>query len=100
MWQGSNSEDLPGGGEHTGNDAAVQVMRRADSAWDQFSLTADEFYEDDDTIVVLGHTDVSKVESRRSSPSFMFGASRTDRQRGYRYLPTPCRALGLSLIHI
>ncbi len=60
VWQGSNSEDLPGGGEHTGKDAALQVMQQAVGAWDEFDLTADEFYERDDTVVVLGHTDVSK----------------------------------------
>ena len=60
VWQGSNSEELPGGGEHTGKDAALQVLQQAVGAWDEFNLTADEFYEGDDTIVVLGHTDVSK----------------------------------------
>lgn len=60
VWQGSNSTELPGGGEHTGKDAALGVMQQAVGAWDEFNLTADEFYEGDDTIVVLGHTDVSK----------------------------------------
>ena len=27
VWQGSNSTDLPGGGEHTGKDQALQVMQ-------------------------------------------------------------------------
>jgi len=60
VWQGSNSTDLPGGGEHNGKDAALKVMGEAVGAWDTFELTADEFYEEGDTVVVLGHTDVTK----------------------------------------
>lgn len=60
VWQGSNSTELPGGGEHTGKDQALQVLQQAVGAWDEFRLTADEFLEEGDTVVVLGHTDVSK----------------------------------------
>ena len=60
VWEGGNSTDLPGGGEHKGKDAVMQVMRQAVGAWDEFALSADEFYEDGDTVVVLGHTDVKK----------------------------------------
>lgn len=60
VWQGSNSTDLPGGGEHSGKAQALQVLQQAVGAWDEFTLHADEFYEDGDTVVVLGHTHVSK----------------------------------------
>ncbi|HLM25892.1 MAG TPA: nuclear transport factor 2 family protein [Thermoleophilaceae bacterium] len=60
VWQGSNSTELPGGGEHRGRDQALQVLQQAVGAWDEFSLTADEFLESGDTVVVLGHTDVKK----------------------------------------
>ena len=60
VWEGGNSTDLPGGGEHQGKDAVLQVMEQAVGAWDEFSLSADEFFEDGDTVVVLGHTDVKK----------------------------------------
>ena len=60
VWQGSNSTDLPGGGEHRGKDEAIKVLQEAVGAWDSFTLSADEFLEEGDTIVVLGHTDVSK----------------------------------------
>ncbi len=60
VWQGSNSTELPGGGEHTGKEAALEVLQRAVGAWDEFSLTPDEFIEDSETVVVLGHTDVKK----------------------------------------
>ncbi len=60
VWQGANSTELPGGGEHSGKDQALQVLQQAVGAWDEFTLHADEFYEDGDTVVVLGHTEVSK----------------------------------------
>jgi ketosteroid isomerase-like protein len=60
VWEGSNSTDLPGGGQHEGKDAAVQALQEAVGAWDSFALSADEFLEEGDTVVVLGHNDVSK----------------------------------------
>lgn len=60
VWQSSNSTDLPGGGEHRGKQEALQVLQQAVGAWDEFNLVADEFFEDGDTVVVLGHTDVKK----------------------------------------
>jgi ketosteroid isomerase-like protein len=60
VWEGSNSTDLPGGGRREGKDAAVQALQEAVGGWDSFELTADEFFESGDTVVVLGHTDVSK----------------------------------------
>ena len=60
VWQGSNSTDLPGGGEHSGKEQALQVLQRAVGAWDEFKLSPDEFLESGDTVVVLAHTEVSK----------------------------------------
>jgi uncharacterized protein len=68
VWQGSNSTELPGGGEHTGKQDALNVMQQAVGAWDEFKLTADEFYEDGDTVVVLGHTDVKKGDKSAQVP--------------------------------
>ena len=68
VWQGSNSTDLPGGGEHQGRDAALGVLQQAVGAWDEFKLSADEFFEDGDTVVVLGHTDVRKGDQSASLP--------------------------------
>ena len=59
-WEGGNSEDMPGGGTHEGKDNALKVLGEAVGAWDEFSLTPDEFYEDGDTVVVLGHNEVKK----------------------------------------
>ncbi len=60
VWQGPNSTELPGGGEHSGKDQALQVLQQAVGSWDEFTLHADEFFEEGDTVVVLGHTHVSK----------------------------------------
>ena len=68
VWQGANSTDLPGGGEHRGKQEAIQVLQQAVGAWDEFNLVADEFFEDGDTVVVLGHTDVKKGESSAQIP--------------------------------
>ena len=59
-WQGPNSEDVPGSGTHEGKQAALQALQQAVGAWDRFELSADEFVDGGDTIVVLGHTEASK----------------------------------------
>ncbi len=68
VWQGSNSPDLPGGGEHTGKDQAIKALQEAVGAWDSFELTPDEFYEGGDTVVVLGHTNVTKGDQSAKTP--------------------------------
>ena len=67
-WEGGNSEEMPGGGTHEGKDQAVQVLQEAVGAWDQFDLSADEFLEEGDTVVVLGHTDVKKGDNSAQLP--------------------------------
>jgi ketosteroid isomerase-like protein len=68
VWEGSNSEDLPGGGTHEGKEAFVKVLQEAVGAWDEFNLTADEFYDNDDSIVVLGHNKVKKGDQSAELP--------------------------------
>jgi ketosteroid isomerase-like protein len=67
-WQGPNSEELPGSGEHKGKEEALQVLQKAVGSWDDFRLSADEFYEDGDTVVVLGHTNVKKGDNSAEIP--------------------------------
>src|SRR3954454_14711475 len=58
----------PVGRRTRGKDAAVSVLQQVVGAWDEFSLAADEFFEDDDTVVVLGHTDVKKRDQSAKLP--------------------------------
>ena len=67
VWEGSGSE-LPGSGRHEGKQAAIEVLQQAVGAWDTFELSADEFIEQGDTVVVLGHTDVAKGERSERVP--------------------------------
>ncbi len=68
VWQGSNSTELPGGGEHAGKDSAVEVLQQAVGGWDEFDLHIDELVGDGDTIVALGHTHVRKGERSAETP--------------------------------
>ncbi len=67
VWDGDES-GLPGSGRHEGKPAAIEVLQQAVGAWDRFELTADEFFEQDDTVVVLGHTDVAKGDQSGRLP--------------------------------
>jgi|SRR5918999_364534 ketosteroid isomerase-like protein len=68
VWQGSNSTELPGGGEHRGKDEAVKALQEAVGAWDEFKLSADEFLEEGDTVVVLAHAEVRKGDNSAKTP--------------------------------
>jgi ketosteroid isomerase-like protein len=68
VWQGSNSTQLPGGGEHRGKDEAVKALQEAVGAWDEFKLSADEFLEEGDTVVVLAHAEVRKGDNSAKTP--------------------------------
>jgi ketosteroid isomerase-like protein len=67
-WQGSDSTELPGGGEHTGKESIQEVLQSIAGAWDELALTFDEFYENDDNVVVLAHMDVKKGEDSAQIP--------------------------------
>jgi ketosteroid isomerase-like protein len=59
---------LPGGGRHEGKEAFVQTLQEAVGAWDEFNLSADEFFDNGDSIVVLGHNDVKKGDQSAELP--------------------------------
>jgi ketosteroid isomerase-like protein len=68
VWEGSNASELPGSGRHEGKQAAIEVLQRTVGAWDTFELGADEFIEQGDTVVALGHIDVSKNDRSTRLP--------------------------------
>ena len=68
VWEGSNASELPGSGRHEGKQTAIEVLQRTVGAWDKFELNADEFIEQGDTVVALGHIDVSKEDRSARVP--------------------------------
>jgi ketosteroid isomerase-like protein len=91
VWQGSNSTDLPGGGEHRGKDKAITALQDAVGTWDEFKLSADEFLEEGDTVVVLAHTEVRKGNTRPRFRWCTSGAGKATRSSASRSSRTPCR---------
>ena len=68
VWEGPNAAELPGAGRHEGKQQAIGVLQQVVGSWDSFELTPDEFFEQDDTVVVLGHNDVSKGGKSETVP--------------------------------
>jgi len=68
VWEGSSASELPGSGRHEGKQTAIEVLQRTVGAWDKFELNADEFIEQGDTVVALGHIDVSKADRSARVP--------------------------------
>jgi ketosteroid isomerase-like protein len=66
-WDGGNN-GLPGAGEHTGKQEALQVLGQAVGAWDKFELHPDEFVEQGDTVVMLGHMNLGKNGQEEQVP--------------------------------
>jgi uncharacterized protein len=66
-WEGPNTDRVPGSGTHTGAEAIVQnVWAVIPQTWDDFSVTADEFIENGDTVVVLGHNEATAKSTGKS----------------------------------
>jgi ketosteroid isomerase-like protein len=59
-WEGSESTRIPGNGVHEGKEAVAQSLQETVQAYETFTVTPDEFIEDGDTVVTLGHTEASK----------------------------------------
>lgn len=68
VWEGPGSADLPMGGQHAGRAAAVGVLQRAAAAWDEFRFSPEEFFENGETVVVLGHSEVRKGGVSATTP--------------------------------
>jgi uncharacterized protein len=56
-WEGSNDDRVPGAGTYDGRDDALQALGRAAEPFDSITSSPDEFVEQGDTVVVLGHTE-------------------------------------------
>src|SRR5215208_2454062 len=56
-WEGATDARMPGGGKYDGKDQAQQVLSNIPENYEQLSSPADEFLEDGETVVVLGHAE-------------------------------------------
>ena len=61
-WEGTNNERVPGAGTFDGRDDALAALGQAVEPFESISSQPDEWIEDGDTVVVLGHTE-AKTES-------------------------------------
>ena len=67
-WEGSESTRIPGNGVHEGKQAIAGALQETVGAYDQFTVTPDEFIEDGETVVALGHTEASKGDKSAKLP--------------------------------
>ncbi len=66
-WEGPNTDRIPGSGTHTGAESIVQnAWSVIPETWDDFDVSADEFIEHDDTVVVLGHNSAKAKSTGKS----------------------------------
>jgi uncharacterized protein len=65
-WEGSNDERLPGGGTYDGKEDAAQVLSNIPEHYEGFTSPGDEFLEDGDNVVVLGHAEGTAKGTRKS----------------------------------
>ena len=56
-WEGANDERVPGAGTFDGRDDVLAALGRGVEPFESFSSKPDEWIEDGDTVVVLGHTE-------------------------------------------
>ena len=67
-WEGSESTRIPGNGVHEGKQAIAGALQETVGSYDSFTVTPDEFLEDGDTVVALGHTEASKGDKSAKLP--------------------------------
>jgi uncharacterized protein len=65
LWQGTTVENVPGAGQHRGKEALVRMIAAIPEQWEDFRLSADQFVEEGDTVVVLGHVDAKAKATGR-----------------------------------
>jgi uncharacterized protein len=56
-WEGSNDDRVPGAGTYDGRDDVMAALGRSTEPFESFSSEPDEWIEQGDTVVVLGHTE-------------------------------------------
>ena len=56
-WEGSSDERVPGAGSYDGRDDALAALGRGVEPFESIQSLPDEWLEEGDTVVVLGHTE-------------------------------------------
>jgi uncharacterized protein len=56
-WEGTNDQRVPGAGTFDGRDAVLAALGRSTEAFESIASRPDEFIDQGDTVVVLGHTE-------------------------------------------
>ncbi|HYU61090.1 MAG TPA: nuclear transport factor 2 family protein [Solirubrobacterales bacterium] len=62
-WENPNAPQLPNPGVTEGKDDVRNQLMEFPNYWESFSVTPDEFVEQGDTVVVLGHTEAKAKET-------------------------------------
>ena len=57
-WEGTNDKRVPAAGTYEGRDQALGALGEAAAAFESIKSHPDEFIEQGDTVVVLGHTEM------------------------------------------
>ena len=70
-WEGTNDERVPGGGSFEDRDGVMAALGEVSDSFDSFSSQPDEFIEDGDTVVVLGHSDGTTKSGNDVNVSFV-----------------------------
>ena len=65
-WEGTNDDRLPVGGRHEGKEDVMNSLKEIAQHWSSYAAVPDEFVEDGDTVVVLGHVDATAKETERT----------------------------------
>jgi ketosteroid isomerase-like protein len=63
---GPNSTRMPGAGTHRGKEAVELLFSGMRERWEGLALSPDEFVEQGDTVVVLGHLESGRKPDRAS----------------------------------
>lgn len=68
VWDVPRPRDMPGAGKYEGKASAISALRAATEGWDKCSVSADEIFEDEDRIVVMGHIDIEHEGKSVTTP--------------------------------
>jgi ketosteroid isomerase-like protein len=62
-WENPNAPQLPNPGVTEGKDNVRNLLMETPNYWESFTVTPDEFIEQGDNVVVLGHTEAKAKET-------------------------------------